>query len=487
MKIRYLIPQNQLKSDTELLDLSVERCSANYRTSDERTLLFLLPGVNFDTYELKDEYIKSPHAAIVTENASKFQKAHSDIIEVKNARLSFAFASSRICEINYDNLAVIGVTGTNGKTTSATMIHRILTDAGIKCGFIGTGKMFFENVDYAEKYYSMTSPDPNVLYPVLSDMQKRGCTTVVLEASSHALALDKLSPIPFKIGIFTGISHEHLEFHKTMENYFLAKSRLIENSELGIINQDDEWGKKLYEKFKHKSLGISVNEKADVYAKDVKHRREGGNEYLLKYKDILTKAEICFPGIYNVYNSLFAFVAAYHMNISVRDINASLKNISYIDGRFEVIKDSVTVVIDYAHKPLALESILKTVKEELKPRQNITLVFGCGGERDPSKRPLMASVAEKLADNIIVSNDNPRGENESNIISDIEKGFLTHKHAVILDRALAIRHAIKTASDGDVVVIAGKGHEKYIKDKNGFHEFDEKSIVLNSLKIRKKG
>lgn len=487
MKIRYLIPQDQLKSDTELLDLNVEHCSANHRTSDEKTLLFLLPGVNFDTYGLKDEYIKSPHAVIVTENASKFQGSHAKIIEVKNARRSFAFASSRICEINYGTLSVIGVTGTNGKTTTATMIHRVLTDAGIKCGFIGTGKMFFESVDYAEKYYSMTSPDPDVLYPVLSDMQKRGCTAVVLEASSHALALDKLSPIPFKIGIFTGISHEHLEFHKTMENYFLAKSRLIENSELGIINHDDEWGKKLYENFKYKSLGVSVNGVGDAHAWDLKHRAEGGTEYLLKYKDIFTKSEICLPGIYNVYNSLYAFMASYHMNVSVRDIKASLRNISCIDGRFEVIKDDISVVIDYAHTPLALEALLKTVKEELKPKQNITLVFGCGGERDPSKRPLMASVAERFADNIIVSNDNPRTEDERAIISDIEKGFRAHRYAVILDRALAIRHAIKTASEGDVVVIAGKGHEKYIKDKNGFHEFDEKSIVLNSLKLRKKG
>ena len=486
MKIRYLIPEDQLKSNTELLDLNVEHCSANYHTSDEKTLLFLLPGVNFDTYELVNKYIKSPHAAIVTENASKFPNDYPNIIEVKNARESFALASSLICEINYDNLSVIGVTGTNGKTTTATMIHRVLTDAGIHCGFIGTGKMFFGDVNYAEKYYSMTCPDPDVLYPVLKDMQKRGCTTVVLEASSHALALGKLSPIPFRIGIFTGMSHEHLEFHKSMENYFLAKSKLIEKAKLGIINRDDEWGKKLYEKFKEKSISVGLNEKGDVYANDVKSNLFFGTEFLLQYKDLVTKIEISVPGIYNVYNSIFAFIASYNMNVNVSQIKESLKGLSYIDGRFEIIRDSVSVIIDYAHTPLALESLLKTIKHTLKPKQKIILVFGCGGERDPSKRPLMAEVAEKYADIIIVTNDNPRSENENNIIADIEKGFSFHKHGEILDRALAIEYAIKSAGTDDVVVIAGKGHEKYIRDKNGFHDFDERSIVLNSLELRKK-
>ena len=382
---------------------------------------------------------------------------------------------------------MIGVTGTNGKTTTATMIHRILTDSGIPTGFIGTGKMFFKEVSYAEKYYSMTCPDPDVLYPVLKDMQKRGCTAVVLEASSHALSLDKLAPIPFRIGIFTGMSHEHLEFHKTMENYFLAKSRLIESSDLGIINCDDEWGMKLYEKFKERSLGIGLNKKCSVHANDLKSTPTLGTEYILHYKDLVTKVEISVPGVYNVYNSLLAFIASYHMNVNVSLIKESLKGISHIDGRFDIIRDTPTVIIDYAHTPLALESLLKTTKQLLKSKQKIILVFGCGGERDPSKRPLMAEVAEKYADNIIVTNDNPRGENECDIIYDIEKGFRLHKHGVVLDRALAIEHAIKSASDTDVVVIAGKGHEKYIRDKNGFHEFDEKSIVLNSLKLRKKG
>ena len=483
MKIRDLIPEEQLRSNTELLAANVDKCTANHRTSDDNALLFLLPGVNFDTYTLASAYSESKCTAIVTEDASKFSSSEK-IIEVKNARLCFAHASSKIAEINYGALTVIGVTGTNGKTTSATMILKILADAGIKCGFIGTGKIFFGDINYAEKNYSMTSPDPDVLYPILRDMQKRGCSTVVLEASSHALALDKLSPIPFKIGIFTGMSHEHLEFHKTMENYFLAKARLIDRADIGIVNCDDEWGKKLYEKYRSKAIGVGILNKSDAHAFDIKDHGILSTEYRLKYKDLSTKITLSMPGIYNVYNSLLAFVTAYCMNVKIRSIKDSLLSLSHVDGRFETIMDDITVVIDYAHTPYALESLLKTVKQILKPKQKITLIFGCGGERDPSKRPLMARVAERYADRVIVTNDNPRGEDEKKIFADIEGGFTMKNHGVIRDRALAIEYAIKNANDSDIVVIAGKGHEKYIRDKNGVHEFDEKSIVINSLKLR---
>lgn len=486
MRIRDLIPEEELNKECELLSEEVERCASDYRKADKRTLLFLLPGVNFNTYNLVDYYIKSSALAIVSEDRTQFPADFKSVIEVKNARRSFAFAMSKISEIDYGSISFIGVTGTNGKTSCATMIYSVLTDASVKCGFIGTGKMLFGGASYCEKNYSMTSPDPDVLYPTIKKMQNDGCSCIVIEASSHALSLEKLAPIPFKIGIFTGLSHEHLDFHGNMKNYFEAKERLIASCESAIINYDDEWGKKLYEKYEKKSTSVAIIGKSDCHAEMIESLGIRGTKYLLRKKNLSTKINLALPGIYNVYNSALAFEACYKYNIPLNEIKKSLESISCIDGRFETFVSDITVIIDYAHTPLALEMLLKTTNNIKKAGQKITLVFGCGGERDASKRPLMAKAAENGADKIIVTNDNPRNEDENKIVSDILSGFKDSKHGVILDRKSAIEYAIASASAADIVIIAGKGHEKYVSDKSGIHDFDEKSIVLNSLKLRKK-
>ena len=305
-----------------------------------------------------------------------------------------------------------------------------------------------------------------------------------METSSHALELDKLSPIPFDIGIFTGLSHEHIEFHGSMENYFLAKEKLINSAKSVIINFDDSFGKRLYEKYKEKATGVGVVWRSDVSATEVENFGLLGIGYIYRGKNFLTKVKLPLPGLYNIYNSMLAFECAYQMNISPKRIKAALEGIESIEGRCECIHGDITAIIDYAHTPEALENILKTAIYNKKLGQKITLVFGCGGNRDYEKRPVMAKVAEKYADKIIVTNDNPRDEDEEKIISDIVRGFEKSKYGVITDRALAIRYAIKEASSGDIVIIAGKGHEKYIIDKDGYHDFDEKSIVENALKLR---
>lgn len=485
MKIKNLIPETEFTERTDVPDLEIKHCSSNYKKISDKTLLFLLPGVNFDTYELIPQFLKSNPTAIVTENISKFPPCKIPVLEVKSARRAFAHAMSNISEINYDKLTFIGVTGTNGKTSTATMIRKILEYNGNKVGFIGTGKIEFESNRYTDNYYSMTSPDPDILYPVIKDMQIHGCETIVMEASSHALELEKLSPIKYKIGIFTGLSHEHLEFHGSMEKYFDAKEKLIKSCDMAIINFDDPWGKRLYEKYKNKSTGIGVVWRSDVSATDVENFGLCGIGYVYRGKNFITRVKLPIPGLYNIYNSMLAFDAAYKLKISPKSIKAALETIKSIDGRCECIFNDITVIIDYAHTPLALKSVLKTIKLDKNPEQKLILVFGCGGERDSSKRPLMAKTAEEYADKIIITNDNPRGENEEKIINDIKSGFSRKCYAVITDRAEAITYAIKSAKVGDIVLIAGKGHEKYIHDKNGYHYFDEKALINDALKLRK--
>lgn len=487
MLIKNLIPDDEFKDINEFCNIDIDFCTSKYKSVKDKTLLFMLPGVSFDTYELVPNFLKSKPSAIVTEDKLRFGETKIPIIEVKSARRAYAFALSAISGIDYGSLSFIGVTGTNGKTTTATMIRKILEYNNRKVGFIGTGKIEFSEKRYTDEYYSMTSPDPDVLYPTIADMQSRGCEIIVMEASSHALELEKLAPIKYLIGIFTGLSHEHLEFHESMEKYFSAKEKLIKNCDMAIINFDDPFGKRLYEKYDYKATGIGVVWRSDINATDVENLGLCGIGYIYKGKNFITRVKLPLPGIYNIYNSMLAFDAAYKMNITPKDIKLALESIDKIDGRCESIFDEVTVVIDYAHTPQALKSILKTLSYDKDVRCKIILVFGCGGERDPSKRPLMARVAEYYADRIILTNDNPRGEDENKIIDDIKSGFTQNKHAVITDRADAITYAIRTASIGDIVLVAGKGHEKYIHDKNGYRYFDEKIIIKNALKLRKNG
>lgn len=485
MLVKNLIPEDEFTEKCEFSDLDIEFCTSNYKNVKEKTLLFMIPGVNFDTYELIPLFLKSKPAAIVTEKKFRFGEVKIPIIEVRSARRALAYAISSINDIDYSRITFIGVTGTNGKTTTATMIRKILEYNNCKVGFIGTGKIEFELKRYTDEYYSMTSPDPDVLYPIIKDMQSKGCELIVMEVSSHALQLEKLAPIKYKIGIFTGLSHEHLEFHESMEKYFSAKEKLIKNCDMAIINFDDPFGKRLYEKYNYKSTGIGVVWRSDISATDVENLGLCGIGYVYKGKNFITRVKLPLAGLYNIYNSMFAFDAAYKLNITPKNIKLALESIDKIEGRCESIFDEVTVVIDYAHTPLALKNILKTLSYDKDIGCKITLVFGCGGDRDPSKRPLMAKVAERYADRIIITNDNPRNEDENKIIEDVKSGFVQKNHAVITDRAEAITYAIKTAMPGDIVLVAGKGHEKYIHDKNGYRPFDEKEIIQNALKLRK--
>lgn len=484
MKIKNLIPEFEFKNIDKNINLEIKYCTANYKKVEAGCLLFLLPGVNFDTYELVNEYIKSKPDAIITEDSKRFPKTKIPLIEVRSARRAFAYAMSNISEIDYEKLKFIGITGTNGKTSTATMLAEILKFSGERVGFIGTGKICFENTNFCDEKYTMTSPDPDLLYPIIRKMQLMGCETVVMEVSSHALELEKISPISFDIGIFTGLSHEHMDFHGNMERYFLAKEKLIKISKRSIINFDDPWGRRLYEKYQNKSTGIGVLFGSDISALEVENYGLLGIGYILRAKNFLTKIKLSLPGIYNIYNSMLAFEAAYEFGCAPKKIKEALFEIKRIDGRCEIIRGDVTVIIDYAHTPLALENLLKTVKSSKNIGQNIVLVFGCGGERDALKRPKMAEIAEKYADKTIVTSDNPRKEKPEKIIAEIISGFGKGQYGVIVDRQAAISFAIKKASIGDIVIIAGKGHERYIYDSLGYHPFDERKIIERALELR---
>ncbi len=485
MKIKDIIPPDELISKLPFGVKEITSCTSKYEDATENSLLFLLPGIKYDSYKFIPNFLKSPAYAIVTEDKTKFPKTRKIIIEVKNSRRAFSYAMSNLFKIDYSSLKFIGITGTNGKTTTATLIKEIFERNEKKCGFIGTGKIDCMGNNLMPKYYSMTCPDPDILYPSIKKMQDAGCEYIIMEASSHALELHKTDPIKFDIGIFTGLSHEHLEFHGNMGKYLSAKEKLIKNSKSAIINFDDKYGRRLFEKYKNKALALGRFIKKDIFISDIQNHGFDGSCYKYDKDNLSTDINLSLPGIHNIYNSAFAFACANLCGISAKDIKNALEKCKKIEGRCECIKSDITVVIDYAHTPKAFDNLLKTVNSNKKQEQNVSIVFGCGGERDPWKRPLMAESAERYANKIIITNDNPRSEPEKNIILDIIKGFKKKSYACICDREMAIRYAIKSAKDSDIVVIAGKGHEKYILDKDGYRDFDERAIIENALELRK--
>ena len=455
---------------------------------EKNTLFFLTEGISYDKQRLLPFILAKRPMAIVT-SASIKADTNIPIIYTENVRRAYAEALYRFCGLEKTKMKFIAVTGTNGKTTTATMIYRILIQSGKRAGLVGTGTILCNNEPLCDAYYSMTTPDPEILYPALSKMEKHGCEFVVMEASSHALALEKLRPISFDISIFTNLSAEHLDFHKSMENYYLSKAKLFENTRLAIINNDDPFARRLAAECGCRTLRAGALFPAEIAATNVENHGLCGCSYMYKSDGPKFFVHLKIPGIYHVYNSMLALSACIALGIPPCEAKRCIENINQIPGRLHRIgKTDISVYVDYAHTPIALTSALKEAVASRADGRELWLIFGCGGERDREKRPMMAKIAEEGADHIILTLDNSRGESPIQIIRDTVLGFHSKQRVrIISNRCKAIRHAILAMKQGDTLIIAGKGAEPYTIDKNGYHPFDERKIIMNALKERKGG
>lgn len=439
------------------------------------------------TNEEKADYesLNGTPAAIICKTGAKAPSEYESITERCEDPLRLAaFAYARLCQTDLDRIKFIGITGTNGKTTTSVMLKKILTDSGCRVGYVGTGKIESCGKVLSDNYYSMTTPEPDVLYPKIKELVDDGCEIIIMEVSSHALKLSRVAPLRFEYGIFTNLSPEHGDFHPDMEDYFLAKSKLMKMSKTGVFNLDDSYSRRAAREFCGRKITTGVLWKGDVYARDIESFGFSGIGYVYRAKNFSFMMRLRLSGIFNIYNSMMALAVAIDMGILPCKAKESLASLYKVDGRFEVTNGDVTVVIDYAHTPIGFENILKSLNSLKKSRQKLCVVFGCGGERDKQKRPLMASIAERYADTVYVTCDNPRGENPESIINDILDGFTEKSYICEPDRAIAIRRAILTAHSGDIVAVIGKGAEKYSIDKNGYHPFDEKKIISDALRER---
>lgn len=398
-------------------------------------------------------------------------------IVVDNAREAYAIMCANYYGNCHRRLKMIGVTGTNGKTTTSFIIKKILENNGYKVGMISTVEVVIGNEKYPADY---TTPDPSVLHRYFYMMKMAGCDVCVMEVSSQALAQKRTYGINFDIGVFTNLSREHLDYHGTMEDYAKAKALLMKNSDVSVINSDDDWAQFMKENAKGKVVTYGINSQSDLKAENIKLDFD-------KVEYSLTSNGESFDIVYNVigrfsvYNSLAALAVGIIMKADMKRAVKAVAETGNVKGRVEKIKNSrgINVLIDFAHTPDSLKNVLKTVKDIYDKR--LITVFGCGGDRDKSKRAVMGMIACEYSDLVYVTSDNPRTENPDKIIDDIVKDIDEGSYIRITDRTQAIKAALAEAKEGDTVLIAGKGHEKYqILGKEKIH-FDEREIVKQIL------
>lgn len=378
---------------------------------------------------------------------------------------------------------IIGVTGTNGKTTTSFMLKAIFDAAGHKTGLIGTTKYLVLNEEYQvdKSAAFLTTPDPELLFELFVAMRNAEVDTVIMEASSHALTFGKLGGIEFDYGIFTNLTQDHIDFHKTMEAYLEAKKKLFQVAKVGVFNMDDPAFSKITDGATSRVVTYSAKcEKANYLCEEVLFHQPNGIRYLIRSPQGRGEVELPIPGSFNVYNSLAATAVAMECGIPVSIVETALSKMDGVKGRIERIPTDTpySVFIDFAHTPDALENILTTLRGFTKGR--LVTLFGCGGDRDRTKRPIMGRIACEKSDFVIVTSDNCRTEKKDAIIADILEGVRNQgtDYVAITDRTEAIHYAIDHAQPGDVILLAGKGHEEYEIDENGKHDYSEKNIVL---------
>ena len=423
--------------------------------------------------QYRADAVKNGAIALVVEN-----KANNDNeIVVNNTVKAFSEMSAKWFDYPSDSLKLIGVTGTNGKTTITYLIKEILEAADKKVGVIGT----IQNVICGEMMPTVnTTPNAFELNRLFAIMRDKGCEYAIMEVSSHALDMGRVDGLKFNAAVFTNLTQDHLDYHNDMESYYLAKKRLFNMCNNAVINIDNEYGKRLYNEISCNKTSISLENNAEYIAKSLNLQPTFAEYKLLT--DKIEHIKVNVPGKFSVYNSLCAVAVADYLNIERDTIISALKEFSGVKGRAEVLSNTgdFTVIIDYAHTPDGLKNILKTFKE--CPKNRLIVLFGCGGDRDKTKRAAMGEIASIYADYVIVTSDNPRTEDPKAVISDIIKGVLpTKPHKIIENRADAIKFALSIAEKDDIIVLAGKGHETYqIIGKEKIH-FDEREIVKQAL------
>ncbi len=474
MQLRKLLENLEIEEITGELGAEITDVCFDSSRVRQGSLFVCLSGSHFDGHSYAEAAAERGAAAVLTERRVPVSLPQ---IRVKSTRC----ALSKVCSNFYGNpekkLRVVTVTGTNGKTSITYILRSILRRAGIKCGLIGTlGTMIGEK----RVPSGLTTPDPTELYKLLSDMVSQGVSVCVMEASAHAIYLEKLCGLRAEVGIFTNFSQDHLDYFRTLEEYAKVKKGYFtpENCKYALINADDPVGLEIIRESDCEILTYGERNPSDIFGMDFANTKRG-MRYIINAFDEVCEITCGLYGRFNMYNSMAAAGAARILGVSLKCAAEGIAALSRVDGRFNVLATGkgYSVIIDYAHTPDGLKNVLSAAREMCKGR--VLLVFGCGGNRDRTKRPLMGKVASELADFCVITSDNPRFEDPFEIMREIEQGMRRNESFYIMveNRARAIACALAAAGEGDVVLICGKGGEEFQEIAGIQHKFSDEETV----------
>lgn len=470
--------------DCEIINnrnIEVTQITFDSRDIHEGALFIAQSGVHVDGHNYIASAIEKGASAIVCQQLPADIKADVVYIKTENSSKVLGLMASTFYGNPSKKLKLIGITGTNGKTTTVTLLHKLFRQIGYNTGLIST---IVNKINEKEIPSTHTTPDAVALNRLLSEMVDNSCEYCFMEVSSHSIVQARIAGLQFYGAIFSNITHDHLDFHKTFAEYIAAKKMFFDNlptSAFALTNIDDRNGLVMLQNTKAKKYTYSIQEIADFNVKILENTFQG---LLINIngKDVWTR----LVGRFNAYNLLAIYATTRLCGIDEMEALTQLSNLQAAEGRFEYVTgEGKTAIVDYAHTPDALKNVLQTINDIRLDNQKLITVVGCGGDRDRSKRPVMANIAANMSDTVILTSDNPRTEDPEKILNDMEEGLnntLKEKTIRITNRQQAIKTACKLAQNGDIILVAGKGHEKY-QDINGVkHHFDDKEELINILK-----
>lgn len=463
-------------------NVAIDSMTMDSRRVGNFSLFVAVKGTQTDGHEYIAQAVEKGAVAIICQEIPKNRYEKATYVCVQNSAEAMGILASNFYDNPSSQLKLVGITGTNGKTTVATLLYELFTLTGKRCGLISTVKNRIAGEDSPSTH---TTPDSISINRLMAEMVKKGCTHCFMEVSSIAVDQKRIFGLEFDGAVFTNLTHDHLDYHGTFDNYLKAKKAFFDSlkaSAFALVNVDDRHARVMVQNSKARKLTYALSTMADYKAKLIE-RDIRGMMLNINNKEVWTK----LTGVFNASNVLAVYGVAKELGMETIQILTAISNLEPVEGRFNTVtsKNRITGIIDYAHTPDALENILNAIHEVMKPTAKLITVVGCGGDRDRAKRPVMGKLACRLSSKAIFTADNPRSEEPELIIKEMQSDLTAlerSKMLAISDREEAIKTAVALASDGDVILIAGKGHEKYQEIKGVKHDFDDKKVLTEIFK-----
>ena len=483
IELKEILYRVSLTSTSGDMGISISGVSFDSRAVQPGSLFVAVAGTQSDGHAYINEAIKKGAVAIVCQQLPEILQDNITFVTVRNSAQALGLIASNFYGNPSERMQLTGVTGTNGKTTTATLLYELFTLLGYRSGLLSTVVNKIVDKDVPATH---TTPDPIQLNSLLKQMADEGCTHVFMEVSSHAIEQERIAGLKFAGAVFTNITHDHLDYHKTFENYITAKKKLFDElpaESFALVNVDDKRGMVMLQNTRAARKTFGLRKMADFKGRIITNSIEG-LQLEIDGRDVWFK----LIGDFNAYNILGVYGASVLLGKDSDEVLQKLSSLAGVSGRFEVVNPGsrITVIVDYAHTPDALKNVLETIGQFRAGDAHVITVVGCGGNRDKAKRPVMASIACKHSDRVVLTSDNPRDEDPMQIIQEMKEGILPpdlRKAVVMADREEAIKTACLMAKERDIVLVAGKGHETYQEIKGVKYPFDDREVVRRMLNL----